>query len=275
MKKECNLILKGMLIGLGKVIPGISGSLIAVSLGVYEQAIDAISHFFKNVKENIFFLGTLALGLILSIAFGSKIVIYLLEFCYVPTMLLFIGFIAGVFPSLYRKIQNQDKKLIAFFFLAVLLVLGLNYFSSNSNFYPQKSMSSYIVILGIGFLDAATMVIPGISGTAIFMILGCYSFVLNLFGSLSNLQEIYSNLPYFVFFGFGLMLGVILVSKLMYYCFQNYKNITYAFIMGFTASSIVVLLQKVFGSSYTFLDLIIGIVLSMIGYRFSIKFGGD
>ncbi len=275
MKKECSLVLKGMLIGLGKVIPGISGSLIAVSLGVYERAIDAISHFFKNIKENIVFLGTLAFGLILSIAFGSKIVIYLLEFCYVPTMLLFIGFIAGVFPSLYQKIQNHDKTLIAFFFLAVFGVLCLNYFSSNSNFYPQKSMESYITILGIGFLDAATMVIPGISGTAIFMILGCYSFALNLFGSLSNLQEIYSNLPYFIFFGLGLMLGVIFVSKLMYYCFQNYKNITYAFIMGFTISSIIVLLQKVFASSYTLLDLVIGIFLAMIGYRFSIKFGGD
>ncbi len=275
MKKECSLVLKGMLIGLGKVIPGISGSLIAVSLGVYEKAIDAISHFFKNIKENIVFLGTLALGLILSIAFGSKIVIYLLEFCYVPTMLLFIGFIAGGFPGLYQKIQNHDKKLIAFFFLAVFGVLCLNYFSSNSNFYPQKSMESYITILGIGFLDAATMVIPGISGTAIFMILGCYSFALNLFGSLSNLQEIYSNLPYFIFFGLGLMLGVIFVSKLMYYCFQNYKNITYAFIMGFTISSIIVLLQKVFASSYTFLDLVIGIVLAIIGYRFSIKFGVD
>lgn len=275
MKKECSLVLKGMLIGLGKVIPGISGSLIAVSLGVYEQAIDAISHFFRNVKENIFFLGMIALGLILSIAFGSKIVIYLLEFCYVPTMLLFIGFITGVFPSLYEKITEKNKKPIVFFFLSVLLVLCLNFFSTNTNFYPQKDIVSYAIIFGIGFLDAATMVIPGISGTAIFMILGCYSFVLNLFGSLSSLHELYANFPYFTFFGLGLMLGVVLISKLMHFCFQNYKDMTYSFIMGFTISSIVVLLQKVFSSNYTFVDLVIGIFLAIIGYRFSLKFGRD
>jgi len=44
-----------MLIGLGKVIPGVSGSLIAVSLNVYEEAIEAIGHFFNDVKKNIYF----------------------------------------------------------------------------------------------------------------------------------------------------------------------------------------------------------------------------
>ncbi len=264
-----------MLIGLGKVIPGISGSLIAVSLGVYEKAIDAVGHFFRNVKENILFLGTLSIGLIISIAFGSKLLIYLLEFCYVPTMLLFIGFITGVFPSLYKKMQMRSKKLLFFFLLSVLLVLCLNFFSTNSTFYPQKSMGSYLLILGIGFLDAATMVIPGISGTAIFMIIGCYSFVLNLFGSFTSLSAIVSHFPYFLFFGLGLMLGIILVSRLMHYMLRKHLEVTYSFIMGFTVSSIIVLLQKVLTSHYTLIDLGIGLLLAMVGYRFSVKFGGD
>ncbi len=275
MRKECNLILKGMLIGLGKVIPGISGSLIAVSLGLYEKALDAIGHFFRNIKENMLFLGTLSIGLILSIVFGSKLVIYLLEFCYVPTMLLFIGFIAGVFPSLYGKMKVKNKKLWLFFLLSALLVLCLNVFTTNSNFYPQKNIGSYLLIIGIGFLDAATMIIPGISGTAIFMILGCYSFVLNLFGSFTHFSQMISNFPYYFCFGLGLLLGIILVSRFMHYMLKNHLDVTYSFIMGFTVSSIVLLLQKVFVSSDTLIDLVVGIILLIVGYRFSVKFGGD
>lgn len=275
MKKEFSLILKGMLIGLGKVVPGVSGSLIAVSLGIYEKAIDAIGHFFQNLKENMLFLGTLGIGLIISIAFGSKLIIYLLEFSYVPTMLLFIGFIAGVFPSLSHKIEQKNKSLLFFFLIAVFFVVSLNFFSTNTNFYPENNLKSYIIILGIGFLDAATMVIPGISGTAIFMILGCYAFVLNLFGSLSSISGIVSNFSYFLFFALGLLIGVVLVSRFMNYCFQKYKDITYAFIMGFTLSSIFVLLEKVFVSSNSIWKILLGICFAIVGYHFSVKFGRD
>lgn len=275
MKKEFSLVLKGMLIGLGKVVPGVSGSLIAVSLGVYEKAIDTIGHFFKDLKENMLFLGTLGIGVIISVAFGSKLILYLLEFSYVPTMLLFIGFTAGAFPSLSHKIEKKNKGLFLFFLLAIVLVMSLNFFSTNRNFYPEHNLTSYLVILAIGFLDATTMVIPGISGTAIFMILGFYAFVLNLFGSFSSVSEIFSNLGYYFFFAFGLVIGIILVSQFMNFCFQKYKDITYAFIMGFTLSSIFVLVEKVFLSFHSIWEILLGIGLAIIGYHFSVKFGGE
>lgn len=275
MKNEFGLVLKGMLIGLGKVVPGVSGSLIAVSLGVYEKAINAISHFFQNLRENLLFLGTIGIGIIISVTFGSKLVIYLLEFCYIPTMLLFIGFIMGVFPSLLQKVDKKNKGLLFFFLLAAMGVLLLNFFSGNTNFYPENNFKTYLIILGIGFLDAATMVIPGISGTAIFMILGCYAFILNLFGSLSSISGIISNLNYFFFFGVGLFIGVILVSRFMNYCFQNYKNITYAFIMGFTFSSVCVLVQKVLTAYNSTLEIVFGLFFAIIGFYFSVKFSND
>lgn len=264
-----------MLIGLGKVLPGVSGSLIAVSLGIYEKAIDSISNLFNNLKENLLFLGMIGLGVIFSIAFGSKAVIYLLEFCYVPTMLLFIGFIAGIFPNLYYKIEIKDKKLIYFFLIAIFLVLSIKFISSNATFYPQNNLYSYFIIMGIGFLDATTMVIPGISGTAIFMMLGCYNFVLNLFASLSNLYELFSNFLYYFFFGIGLLVGIIIVSKIMSYLFYKYREITYTFIMGFTLSSIFVLLGKVLATYSSIVELLIGIILAGVGYMISKHFGKE
>ena len=275
MKKQVILILKGMLIGLGKVIPGVSGSLIAVSLGVYEQAMEAIGHFFRHIKDHILFLGTLSIGILISIIFGSQIVVYLLEFCYIPTMLLFIGFIAGAVPSLSRKIYSKNKTFLLCFLVSFLCLILLQFVSSGSNFVPEKNMGSYLVIIGIGFLDAATMIIPGISGTAIFMILGCYAFILNLFADISHFELIFLNFPYYFFFGIGLILGVLLVSRMMSYLLLKHDQMTYSLIMGFTISSIVLLFQKVFVYGVTLGECTLGILLGFIGYYLSLKFGSD
>lgn len=266
------LVLKGILIGVGKVIPGVSGSLIAVSLGVYEKAIDAIGNFFKDIKENIFFLGALAIGIIFSIAFGSKMIIYLLEFFYVPTLLLFVGFITGALPNLYKKIENKNKQYFFYFIVSFLFVFLLDLCSSSANFYPEKSLLSCLLIIGIGFLDAATMIIPGISGTAIFIILGCYSFVLNLFGSVSSILGIYSNFSYLFCFGIGLLGGIFSVSKFVNYMLNNKRDIMYALIMGFTSSSIFILIEKALEPNHTVIELLIGFILACVGYIFSIKF---
>ena len=76
--KTLEYIFKGILIGIGKVIPGVSGSLIAYALGLYEPCIEAISNLFKNFKYNLYFLGKIALGILISIMLGSKIIDYFL-----------------------------------------------------------------------------------------------------------------------------------------------------------------------------------------------------
>jgi len=90
------LILKGMVIGLAKIIPGVSGSLLAVSLGIYGIAIEAISHPFKNIKHNIIFLGNVGIGILFSITLCSNVVSYFLSNYFFLTVLLFIGFIVGL-----------------------------------------------------------------------------------------------------------------------------------------------------------------------------------
>ena len=76
------LFFKGFIVGLGKIIPGVSGSLLAFSLGIYEKAIDAINNFFSDIKENILFLGKIGLGVVLAILLCSKLIIFLLNHYY-------------------------------------------------------------------------------------------------------------------------------------------------------------------------------------------------
>src|SRR5574344_1249609 len=141
------LIIKGFIIGIGKILPGVSGALLAISLGLYKEILNKITCPFK--KENIIFFAKLGLGFIIALVLFSNAITFFYNKYYLPTMLLFIGLILGGEKSLYLKITNK-KHLI-------------------------YSASAII------FMILLTPFIPGISGTAIYITLGVYDKILHVF----------------------------------------------------------------------------------------------
>lgn len=253
-------IFKGLLIGIGKIIPGVSGSLIAMSLGVYEKCIDIISNFSKEIKYNYKFLFNLCLGFLLSFILFSNVIYYFITNHYFLTMCLFIGLIIGTIPNVLNKNKIETKKdyiyiLVSFIIVILISFLGKGYINIENNF------SGYLFTILIGFIDAVTMIIPGISGTAIFMVLGVYEFVLLLFSKLL--------FPFIVFFAIGLIIGVIITSKLINYCFKNYNHQTYLLILGFVFSSLLFLIIDTFNKSFNLIQFLIGIILIIFGYFIS------
>ena len=113
-------ILKGFIIGIGKIIPGVSGAILALSLGVYDKSIYYINNFKYNKKESLKYLLPLAIGIILSIIFFSKIINYLLDKYYVLTMLFFIGLIIGTIPSTLKEVNKKNYYLVIISFLIFL-----------------------------------------------------------------------------------------------------------------------------------------------------------
>lgn len=103
MRYFFNLYIKGVIIGIGKIIPGVSGSVLAMSLGIYEEAIKAINHFFKDISRHFKFLFVVGLGIITSVVLTSNIIKYFLNHFYLPTMLLFIGLIIGGISLFLKK----------------------------------------------------------------------------------------------------------------------------------------------------------------------------
>ena len=220
-----DLVIKGFLIGLGKIIPGVSGSIIAIRLRVYEKMIASINNFFKDFKTSVYYLGKLGLGIILAILIGSHIIIYLLDNYYIPTLFIFFVLIATGLPMIIKKTHDYVLAVITFIlYFAILGIPSLNVFH---NYYFM------------GFLEAFTTIIPGISGTALFMSLGLYDEVLNMF----------SNLYLFPFkqlipFGIGALLGTLIISHFIDYCFKHHHSKTYAVILGLTLASMVSLIIK-------------------------------
>ena len=103
------LFLKGIIIGIGKIIPGVSGSMLAISMGIYQRMIDSINNFFKDIKKNSMFLLKIGIGVLISIVFFSNIILKCLNNYYIITIFFFIGLIIGSFEDINNEMLEEEK----------------------------------------------------------------------------------------------------------------------------------------------------------------------
>ncbi len=238
--KNIILFLKGVAVGIGKVIPGVSGSMIAALLGIYEDSVLAINHMKEDFWKNFFFLLPIGCGVFLSMLFFSNILLYFLSHYYVFTIFFFIGLIIGTVPSFRKQVSIKHASDYFFFLFGFLLPFLFTVFQSGQEVIPSFSLFGVLFVILLGFIDAFSMVIPGISGTAIFLMLGSYAFVLNLFANP------FSQIVFTICFGVGLLFGIVITSRLVEFCLKHYKNHFFLVIYGLLFNSILYLLSLVF-----------------------------
>lgn len=256
------LIFKGIIIGIGKIIPGVSGSMLAISMGIYHKLISSVNNFFKYPKQNFKFLFKIAIGVIISIVFLSNLILKCLDKFYLPTMFLFIGFIIGGLTDLKKEINPKYNYIIVISFV-IITFFGIinidNTIDINNNFF------NIIYFFIIGIVDAITMVVPGISGTATLMMLGAYEKIMELYSNIFDFSLLAHNLKVFIPYGIGLLIGIICTVKVIQFFFNNYKEKTYSAITGISLSTIIFMFIKCLNSFYTFFELILAFILLFFG----------
>ena len=257
MKNIIINLLKGIVIGIGKIIPGVSGAVIAISLGVYEKGLEAIT---KINKENIKFLINIGSGIVISIILFSKLILYFMNNYYLPTILLFIGLIIGGTFELKKNIKFDRKIDIVILLISIILMYLISTLEKN----PQNN-----VILQI--LDAFATVFPGISGTALLMLYGCYNTIMMAISNVLQPGLIVFNLFVLTSYGSGMLIGIIMFSKIITYLFKKHSKQTSIFILGISVSTIFVLLKDTIGMSKNIIEIIFSIFLLVIGYFLSRK----
>lgn len=270
--KDIKLILQGFIIGIGKIIPGVSGAMFAMMFGVYEKALNIISNLKTELFKNFKFMLLLGSSILLAIIFGSGVIKYSLDKYYLQTMFLFIGMMTSGIKPLFKNVKGQKLKIsniICAIIISVLLIL-LDFIDLGiTEGTLEKNMSSIIMLTISGFLDAVATIVPGICGTALLMILGYYDIVINSLSDIFNFSNLNNNLFVLIPFVIGLLTGVLLVSKLINYLFKNYKIQTYYTIIGFAIMSTIILFVEAISTSFTINQLIISIILFIIGLLIS------
>lgn len=212
----------GILIGGGAVLPGISSGVICVVLGVYDILIHSILNFFSNIKKNFIFLLPIALGGFIGVFLFGNILKQLFLYYPTPTHFSFIGLILGSIPILFKKANNGKKiKLFNILLLIIsfsLTIVLLKIENSSFLFNTQASPEFWYLVLS-GLLMSCGIVIPGVSSTAILMLLGIYNTYLL---SISNL-----NMQILFPIGIGLLFGCIIFLKLIEFLLNKYFSQTY------------------------------------------------
>ncbi len=269
MKEKIKIFFKGMIIGMAMIIPGVSGGTMAISMGLYEQIINTISHFFKNFKENIKFIVNLGLGVLVSLIICSLLLNYTFEKFPIPTTLFFIGLIVGSVPLLFKKVKV--KKTISFcnillILLGTAILIGISFLQSgNEVVLGGFSLIQSLKLIGVGIISAATLIIPGISGSFMLMVMGYYQPLLNIITETIKMTNLSTNLAILIPFGIGIVIGVIAITKIIEYLLKKYEIKTYYVIIGFLIASIIDVFLRIFDYSSNVLQIIIGILFFIIG----------
>ncbi len=254
-------IIKGFIIGIAKIMPGVSGSILAISLNVYEKTLSIIANIKKINFQDFKFILAILIGGLLGICLFSRCIQWFLSNFYFAIMLLFIGLIIGGIPDIVKNIKSKkicfSNLLIFFIGLTFSYALTLKSISVSSN--------NIIIYFFLGLIEAFSTIIPGISGTAIYMSMGAYEIILNLFSNLFN--PVY--FKYTLFFGFGILVGTYLLAKIITYLLKNYKEKTYWAILGFMFSAVFILFNDLNFNNRSFIELFLGLIFLLFGFLFT------
>ncbi len=232
-------IIKGIFIGAGAIVPGVSSGVLCVIFGIYEKLLDAVLNFFKDIKQNIKFLLPIALGVGIGVLLFSNMLNYLLYEFPIQTKSIFIGLIIGTIPSLIREVNEKETfKPQNVIYLLIALAIGIItvVLENRMHIITNLDNMSIMYLVMCGAIMSVGIVVPGVSSTIILMLLGVYSVYLQ---SVANLY-----LPVLIPLGIGLILGSIIVMKLTKKLLEKYYAQTFYSIIGFTIGSIFVLLPQ-------------------------------
>ena len=271
------LILKGVIIGIANIIPGVSGGTLMITLGIYEDVINTISHFFSNWKKSIKFVCLLGIGMVISILILSKIISVCLDKYPFPTTFFFVGLIMGGIPLLWKKIEASKTKISNWtaFLITFGLILLFTFLKSGNYIVSLENLGlyDYFKLLIVGVISAATMVIPGVSGSFVLMLLGYYEPIVNTIKDLTKIDLLSTNLLILAPFGIGIILGIILVSKLIEYLFKKYPIKTYYGVFGFVLASLIAIILPLLKVNPSLIEVLLSIVLVIIGGLIAYKLG--
>ncbi|WP_372713899.1 DUF368 domain-containing protein [Ilyobacter sp.] len=236
-------VIKGALIGVANVIPGISGGTLALILGIYEKLTESIGEFFnvtnKKKLEYIIFLSQIMTGAAIGILLFAKLIEFLFKNYYEGTSFFFLGVIIASLPAImqHKNKIRPKKNEVVLFLLGGLIPLILFFYQSftkipSLNGLEGSISGSYILKLFLcGIIAGGTMVIPGISGSLILMILGEYY---NVLGFINNFKIFPMGM-----FAIGAALGIFIFAKVMDKFLKRYKDETLYFILGIVTLSLL------------------------------------
>lgn len=275
-------LIKGAIMGIANVIPGVSGGTLAVSMGIYNKLIYSITHLFSQFKKSLKTLLPILLGMLVGIVALSFAIEFLFYEFPVQTSLLFSGLIIGGIPIIYKNIDKRKTGIsgILLFILFFSIIIAMQLFNSNGNdIILSTEPIQLIKLFFIGVIASATMVIPGVSGSMLLMSLGYYNSIIETINKTVkslvafDIGELINCVIIMIPFGIGVVIGIFAIAKLIEILLAKFKSLTYCAILGLIVASPIVVILQLKAASITIISVLTGIVTFIIGFFIASKLG--
>lgn len=276
-------VIKGMVIGLANIIPGVSGGTMMVSMGIYDTLIYCITHLFKQFKKSVITLLPYIIGMVAAIISLSFVITWAFDNYPLPTNTLFIGLILGGLPAIFKQVKGEKigmaGGLLFAAFFALIIVLQL--IQKENLVEIRLSVLEVVKLLFLGMLASATMVIPGVSGSMILKLLGYYEPVIGSIKGLTTAltagswQAVATNVGILLPFGVGIVIGIFAIAKLIEALLAKWKGYTYCAILGLVIASPVAILMSTDMAGVNWVTLLVSVVTFAVGYVAAMLLGGE
>lgn len=240
--------LLGFLLGLAVIVPGISGSTVAIIFKLYDKFLYSIGNLFKKFKICFLFLLPIGIGGVIGVGLGFITVRQLLDWLPFSIICLFAGLMGGSFPAVKDELKGakMNFKRIALFILGVAIPVAIGCVSAvmiaqgksvgGEGIFDNLKWWHFVLAVAIGFVVGITQIVPGLSATAFLMTVGWYN---GLMKSIFHLTE--NPLVIFVYAGLGVgfLLGMFSFSKLLTFLFERVRHTAYSMIVGLSLGSLI------------------------------------
>ncbi len=223
---------KGLIIGGTMLVPGVSGGSMAIILGIYDELVSSVSSFMKSKRKHFLFLLVFGVSGLVGMFLFSKPLLRLIEAYPMPMLYFFMGAVAGGVPLIFKQSQLKRFSVRGLFYvlLGLAIVLGLAVIPVSGGQSAMDADLKGILYLALaGFIAAVALVLPGISVSYLLLVMGLYDELMRA------ISQFY--MPFLIPLGVGLILGIILTTKILEKAMNSYPQPTYLIILGFVLGS--------------------------------------
>lgn len=280
-------ILKGCVMGIANVIPGVSGGTMAVSMGIYDKLIMALTHLFKEFKKSFVTVLPIGIGMVIGILGLSRLIEWMFGIIPVQTNLFFIGLILGGLPMMIKEVKGKkvNAGCVVGFIFFFLLVVGLALLDGIKGTDADLSFSilTELKLFGVGVVAAATMVIPGVSGSMMLVLMGYYEPVISAINSTvdalraMDMDGLMSGILILAPLGIGVVVGIFAIAKIIEWLFNKFATVVYWCIIGLIAASpiaIIIMNHDIFAGMNAVV-VITAVIALAVGCVIAYFLGGD
>lgn len=278
-------IVQGMVVGIANIIPGVSGGTMMVAMGLYDSLIHAITHLKSEFKKSMKLLIPIFVGAGIAIIVLARVFEFLLDTYPIQTNLAFCGLIAGSLPFIFKKVKGHSVtlgKIIPFLiFFAIVILMAVLGETGGEAADVSFGLVNVIKLFFVGVIAAATMVIPGVSGSMMLMLLGYYDTILKTINRFMealaafDVQAMMNEVGVLIPFGIGVVIGIGVIAKIIEFIFKKAEVHAYYAIIGLILASPIAILLKTDWADLSVISVVTGIITFALGWFAASKLGGE